>query len=83
MARASSAKGSFPAAKGRVSSTRRNSSGRGDGRSTDLSLSLEAVTADHLRKVLAMADGNISEAARLLEIPRTTLQSKLERYGLL
>jgi DNA-binding NtrC family response regulator len=83
VARASSAKGSFPAAKGRVSSTRRNSSGRGDGRSTDLSLSLEAVTADHLRKVLAMADGNISEAARLLEIPRTTLQSKLERYGLL
>ena len=41
------------------------------------------VTADHLRKVLAMADGNVSEAARLLEIPRTTLQSKLERYGLI
>jgi transcriptional regulator with GAF, ATPase, and Fis domain len=82
-ARASSAKASFPRAEGRVSSTRRHSSGRHDGRSTDLSLSLEAVTADHLRKVLAMAEGNISEAARLLEIPRTTLQSKLERYGLL
>ncbi len=82
-ARASSAKGNFPRAEGRVSSTRRNSSGRGDGRSTDLSLSLEAVTADHLRKVLAMVEGNVSEAARLLEIPRTTLQSKLERYGLL
>jgi transcriptional regulator with GAF, ATPase, and Fis domain len=83
LARASSAKGSFPRAEGRVSSTRRHSSGRADSRSTDLSLSLEAVTADHLRKVLAMAEGNISEAARLLEIPRTTLQSKLERYGLL
>ncbi len=81
--RASSAKGNFPRAEGRVSSTRRSSSGRADARSTDLSLSLEAVTADHLRKVLAMAEGNISEAARLLEIPRTTLQSKLERYGLI
>ena len=83
VARASTGKGNFPQAEGRVSSTRRSTSGRGDGRSTDLSLSLEAVTAEHLRKVLAMAEGNVSEAARLLEIPRTTLQSKLERYGLL
>jgi len=82
-ARASSASGDFPKAEGRVSSTRRPSSPGGDSKSTDLSLSLEAVTADHLRKVLAMAEGNVSEAARLLEIPRTTLQSKLERYGLL
>ena len=67
---------------GRVSSTRARSRSGSQGESSDLSLSLEAVTADHLRKVLAMAEGNVSEAARLLGIPRTTLQSKLERYGL-
>jgi DNA-binding NtrC family response regulator len=82
-ARASSGSGNFPKAEGRVSSTRTRSSSHDDRASTDLSLSLEAVTADHLRKVLAMAEGNVSEAARLLEIPRTTLQSKLERYGLI
>jgi transcriptional regulator with GAF, ATPase, and Fis domain len=82
-ARASSGNGSFPRAEGRVSSTRTRPSSNDDRASTDLSLSLEAVTADHLRKVLAMAEGNISAAARLLEIPRTTLQSKLERYGLI
>ncbi len=45
------------------------------------SFSLDGATAAHLRRVLTMAKGNISHAARLLEIPRTTLQSKLRRYG--
>ena len=45
------------------------------------SLGLDGATAAHLRRVLTMAKGNISRAARMLEIPRTTLQSKLRRYG--
>jgi len=44
-------------------------------------ISLDRATAAHLRKVLTMAKGNISQAARMLDIPRTTLQSKLRRYG--
>jgi transcriptional regulator with PAS, ATPase and Fis domain len=44
-------------------------------------LSLDGATAAHLRRVLTMAEGNISQAARMLDIPRTTLQSKLRRYG--
>jgi transcriptional regulator with GAF, ATPase, and Fis domain len=45
------------------------------------SLSLDGATAAHLRKVLTITRGNISQAARMLEMPRTTLQSKLRRYG--
>ncbi len=45
------------------------------------SLSFDGATAAHLRRVLTMAKGNISRAARMLKIPRTTLQSKLRRYG--
>ena len=45
------------------------------------SLSLDLTTAAHLRRVLAMAKGNVSRAARMLQIPRTTLQSKLRRHG--
>ena len=45
------------------------------------SFSLDGATAAHLRRVLTMAKGNVSRAARMLEIPRTTLQSKLRRYG--
>jgi len=44
-------------------------------------LSLDRATAAHLRKVLTIAKGNVSQAARMLDIPRTTLQSKLRRYG--
>jgi DNA-binding NtrC family response regulator len=44
-------------------------------------LSLDGATAAHLRKVLSIAKGNVSQAARMLDIPRTTLQSKLRRYG--
>lgn len=47
----------------------------------DGDLSLQAAMAGHLERVLAMADGNVSQAARILDIPRTTLQSKLARYG--
>jgi two-component system NtrC family response regulator len=43
---------------------------------------LWAVERDHIQKVLEMVDQNKSQAAKLLEIDRKTLYSKLERYGL-
>lgn len=55
--------------------------GNGAGRSTSTPMTLDRATAAHLRKVMAMAKGNVSQAARMLDIPRTTLQSKLQRYG--
>lgn len=55
--------------------------GNGHGPRTSDSLSLDGATAAHLRKVLTITKGNISQAARMLDIPRTTLQSKLRRYG--
>jgi anaerobic nitric oxide reductase transcription regulator len=67
-----------PGARG--STTSSQSSGNGS-RHLSESLSLDRATAAHLRKVLAMAKGNVSQAARMLDIPRTTLQSKLRRYG--
>lgn len=51
------------------------------GADTGSDLSLQSAMAGHLERVLAMADGNVSQAARILDIPRTTLQSKLARYG--
>ena len=49
----------------------------------DVDMSLDAITAAHLRRVLAITEGNVSRAARMLQIPRTTLQSKLQRYGVM
>jgi DNA-binding NtrC family response regulator len=43
---------------------------------------LWVVERDHIQKVLELADQNKSQAAKLLEIDRKTLYSKLERYGL-
>ncbi len=40
---------------------------------------LDKVEVKHIRKVLDAADGNISLAARLLGLPRRTLQRKLKR----
>jgi transcriptional regulator with GAF, ATPase, and Fis domain len=53
----------------------------GNGHSSRETMSLDTATAAHLRKVLSIAKGNVSQAARMLDIPRTTLQSKLRRYG--
>lgn len=43
---------------------------------------LWVVERDHIQKVLELVDQNKSKAAKMLEIDRKTLYSKLERYGL-
>jgi DNA-binding NtrC family response regulator len=44
--------------------------------------SLADIEKYHIRKLLEEADWNISRAARLLEIDRVTLYSKMKKYGL-
>lgn len=41
---------------------------------------LEKVIRHHIRRTLELAEGNLSHAARLLEIPRSTLQHYLVKY---
>jgi len=43
--------------------------------------SLDRVEWEHIQRVLADCDGNISEAARRLGIHRRSLQRKLQRYA--
>jgi DNA-binding NtrC family response regulator len=43
---------------------------------------LEDVERRHIAKVLEETGGNLSRAARILDIDRTTLYSKLKIYGL-
>jgi DNA-binding NtrC family response regulator len=45
-------------------------------------LPLWVVERDHIEKVLEQVEGNKSRAAKILEIDRKTLYTKLERYGL-
>ncbi|KAF0215453.1 MAG: two component sigma-54 specific Fis family transcriptional [Geobacteraceae bacterium] len=45
-------------------------------------LPLWVIERDHIQKVLEKVDGNKSKAAKVLEIDRKTLYTKLERYGL-
>ncbi len=44
--------------------------------------SLSALEKEHIARVLAECDGNITRAAKLLGIDRATLYNKLRRYGL-
>jgi two-component system response regulator HydG len=44
--------------------------------------SLEDMERQHIQKVLEETGGNLSRAARILDIDRTTLYNKLKRYGL-
>ena len=44
-------------------------------------LPLWVVERDHIQRVLEKVEGNKSKAAKLLEIDRKTLYTKLERYG--
>lgn len=45
-------------------------------------LPLWVIEREHIRNVLEKVDGNKSQAAKILEIDRKTLYTKLERYGL-
>jgi two-component system NtrC family response regulator len=45
-------------------------------------LPLWVVEREHIQKVLDKVEGNKSKAAKILEIDRKTLYTKLERYGL-
>jgi two-component system NtrC family response regulator len=47
-----------------------------------LTLPLWVVERDHIQRVIEKLDGNKSKAAKVLEIDRKTLYTKLERYGL-
>jgi len=61
--------------------TRTPASGAGDGGGgAEQVPSLARVEWEHINRVLADADGNISKAARRLGIHRRSLQRKLERF---
>ncbi|WP_305043726.1 sigma-54-dependent transcriptional regulator [Geoalkalibacter sp.] len=45
-------------------------------------LPLWVIEREHIRSVLEKVEGNKSQAAKILEIDRKTLYTKLERYGL-
>jgi len=45
-------------------------------------LSLHELERRHIAEVLAHTGGNVSQAARLLEIDRVTLYNKMRRYGI-
>ena len=47
-----------------------------------LPLPLHVVERAHIEKVLDLVEGNKSRAAKILEIDRKTLYTKLEKYGL-
>jgi len=51
-------------------------------RGSTAAIPLWIVERDHILKVLEMVEQNKSKAAKLLEIDRKTLYTKLERYGL-
>jgi two-component system NtrC family response regulator len=45
-------------------------------------LPLWVIERTHIEKVLEQVEGNKSRAAKILEIDRKTLYTKLERYGI-
>jgi sigma-54 specific flagellar transcriptional regulator A len=47
----------------------------------DLKMILETMELERIQMALDMADGVISEAARLLTLKRTTLIEKMRKYG--
>lgn len=49
---------------------------------TQTSKALSAVEREHIKRVLDATDGNISQAARLLEIDRVTLYNKMKKFDL-
>lgn len=57
-------------------------SASGNGGQETMPVPLWVVEREHIGKVLARVEGNKSKAARILEIDRKTLYTKLERYEL-
>ncbi len=55
---------------------------RGNGNAQPDNVPLWMVEKDHIGKVLAAVEGNKSQAAKILEIDRKTLYTKLDRYEL-
>ena len=51
-------------------------------RPSDGPLPLQEVIRAHIRRMVAMADFNLAHAARLMEIPRSTLQHYLSKYDI-
>ena len=49
---------------------------------TQLSKALSVVEREHIKRVLDATHGNISQAARLLEIDRVTLYNKMKKFDL-
>jgi DNA-binding NtrC family response regulator len=49
---------------------------------TPQSKALSAIEREHIKRVLEATHGNISQAARLLEIDRVTLYNKIKRFDL-
>ncbi|MBE7197796.1 MAG: sigma-54-dependent Fis family transcriptional regulator [Parafilimonas terrae] len=47
-----------------------------------LAARVEAYERNLIRQALTQAEGNIAEAMRLLDLPRRTLNEKMQRYGL-
>ncbi len=52
------------------------------GNATRRPLTLEEVERRHIEEVLELAGDNVTQAARILEIDRATLYSKIKRWGL-
>jgi sigma-54 dependent transcriptional regulator, flagellar regulatory protein len=51
------------------------------GQPIDLRLEIEAIELERISMALELADGIVSEAARLLTLKRTTLIEKMRKYG--
>ena len=60
--------------------TFRSASGGGD--SDDLNLTLEQLERRHIERVLAAENGRVERAAERLGVPRSSLYTKVKRYGL-
>lgn len=50
--------------------------------STDGPLALEEVEKEHIRKILQQNQWNVSRAAKILDIDRTTLHKKIQKFGI-
>lgn len=50
-------------------------------RPIDLRQEIEAIECDRITMALELADGIVSDAARLLTLKRTTLIEKMRKYG--